>query len=341
METPPPLPPREVTYDLTREMAMGLARKPLGGTAGRIRIGLALIVLCMLLAFICSMGDVIAVRAVLIGFTPLYIYIVYRFDRFMEARFKERPDKRTTLSIGADALIIRTDLMATTYRWALIKEVRYSTDLLIIVIRGRTQNIAIPAAALGESLMKVIEEQVTKYGGKVTPPETRKNRVARTASLIVLSLVGLILVTGAFFAHSDRGEGSFDAIKMGKLVDQVRQQQFDGTQEFHWAEEFGEPKLLVGPAPGYQLWAERTPDQSLKVVFVTRYNPSWTVGTDPAPPSHGAGINAWGFAYSDDALTPTDDGHGMSTLPLPGPLHDTKMDFPIMGHWWRVSDGGD
>ena len=151
---------------------------------------------------------------------------------------------------------------------------------------------------------------------------------------IVLTIgLAIGLYVGAFayaVVSTPNNAGPFHREQMESLVAQVRSQKFYGEKDFKWAEVSGTARLLTVATKGNDslVFAERSPDQTLKVVIVI----------------HNEGhMGGYGFAYSDSPLEPVRDplapeDKDLLRLELPGPLRNSRPKMRIDSHWWEVFD---
>ncbi|HSI11015.1 MAG TPA: hypothetical protein VK961_03175 [Chthoniobacter sp.] len=162
--------------------------------------------------------------------------------------------------------------------------------------------------------------------------------------LIAVGLLGLALMALVFLALYRLGllsvifqqnPGRFDRPQFEAIVAQVRQAGMKpGTEQQFFLTDFSDPKslrplsegeamkLFSGKGAGH-VWAQLSPQGSLKVVIETR-----DLGH----------AGEYGFAYSDTALSPTpmDGGGNWYQVEVPGYLNIVEPRMKIDEHWWKV-----
>jgi hypothetical protein len=127
----------------------------------------------------------------------------------------------------------------------------------------------------------------------------------------------------------EQNPGPFDRPRLEHIVQQVRQQDFEGEQTFV-LDAAGNLKKLQDDAygSGYPslptIYASRASDGTLRVTIVT------------VDLGH-AGM--YGFLYSDRILRlePDSNTHNLVILDVPG-LNPTTFEEEIDDHWWKVFD---
>jgi len=339
LEMPPPLLPQQVQYDYNRDVSNRAKERVRYGNSDGLTGIAALINLTVVLGYIFTDGNMVALKAYLASLLILLAVVLVLVSRERRKITKDSPETVRTLLIANEGLTFRSSGEVSFAEWSHFREVRLFPDFAIFYRYNQSQPVAVPMGALGEALTKIIKHRVTEAGGKVVTPIRRVSQTIRRLFVRVMCVILVMAFVGWSIVGKPDDYVRFDKMRMDELVKQVRKTPFLGTVEFHWREEWDahfemntdnefhwggitSPKLLTAAdGAGYQVWADRGNDQKLKVVVVTEYK-------EPG--------GAAGYAYSDTDLQPEKNKVGQVVLAVPGPVDKPVNQMPIADRWWKV-----
>lgn len=244
MDTPPPILPREITYEWTPEIAKAAARRIVFGNSNAITTALVLIVLSGFLGYLVTGGNMIGVRGFLICSSIFYLIILVSSRLRTQRTQNELPDGLRTLTIAEEGLTIRSSGLTITAKWQRFKEVRNFPDFVLLYLRDSPICVAAPAAHLGEDLRRVIENKVRLQGGKVTALETKGARATRRLRRGVVLTAALSLILAAVCFHPKPTMTGDGVIKVEKrTVSDFTKLRITGDYDVQWSP--GSPAVSI------------------------------------------------------------------------------------------------
>ena len=170
MDAPPPILPREIEYEWSRDLSRTAARRYFSRRFRRPLIVSSIISAVCIGCLIFDPRNDMAGACWLSLISCLVLILLFIRVYFGTTRtFEELPDKRIRVRVEPESITWETSESVSTLKWSAIKRIWRFPDMLLIFRYKTAQTYSVlPVAPLGIEVSRTIEDKVRQHGGQVT-----------------------------------------------------------------------------------------------------------------------------------------------------------------------------